>query len=136
MAQYQIGTVVATNGSAVVTGVDPDDPDTMAEMLWDSEVQAGDLFYIKDDPVAYVVQTVDSDTQLTLTANYQGTTVVPAGEPLQGAVYAVHRDFSTNYNFPMPSAQDIGLPVFLRLAMIDIDAEIKLLDDRITTLEP
>jgi hypothetical protein len=136
MAQYQIGTVVATNGSPAVTAVDPDSPDELAPQLWSSEIVSGDLFYIADDPVAYVVQSVNSDTNLTLTSNYQGTTVAPSGTPLEGAYYAIHRDFSTNYAFPLSSQGDIGLPVFLQLVIIDFDTELKLLDDRVVALEP
>jgi hypothetical protein len=142
MSQYQVGTVVATNGSPAVTAVDPDagnpDPadDVLAAQEWLTEVVSGDLFYIADDPVAYVVQSVNSDTSLTLASSYQGTTVVPAGEPLAGANYAIHRDFSTNYAFPLSSQGDIGLPVFLQLVIIDFDTELKLLDDRVTALEP
>ena len=84
MAQYQVGTVVATNASPAVTAVDPSagnpDPndDTLAAQEWLTEVVSGDLFYIADDPVAYIVQSVNSDTSLTLASSYQGTTVIPS----------------------------------------------------------
>jgi hypothetical protein len=136
MSQYQVGTVVATNGSPAVTAVDPDSPDELAAQEWLTEVVSGDLFYIADDPVAYVVQSVNSDTSLTLASSYQGTTVIEDGEPLAGANYAIHRDFSTNYAFPLSSQGDIGLPVFLQLVIIDFDTELKLLDDRVVALEP
>jgi len=145
MAQYQVGTVVATNGSQTVTAVDPDavDPNqgpdwtpTYAAQLWLAEVTSGDLFYIADDPVAYIVESVGSNTQLTLESAYQGTTVVPDGEPLTGADYAIHRDFSTNYSFPLASQGDIGLAVILQQVIIDFDTELKLLDDRVVALEP
>ena len=136
MSQYQVGTVEVTNGSAIVTAVDPDAPNVYAAQLWLAEVTAGDLFYIAEDPVAYVVQTVNSNTQLTLASSYQGATVTAAGTPLVGASYAVHRDFSTNYAFPLTSQGDIGIPVIVQLVIIDLDTELKSLDDRVVALEP
>ena len=138
MAQYKIGTVGVTNGSATVTAVDPDVGNSvLAETLWLTEVTAGDLFYVDGDAVAYSVQSINSDTELVLSSTYQGTTVIPAGSPLLvGAVYAVHRKFSTNYNMPLASQGDIGLPVFIELATIIMDTELQALDDRVVALEP
>lgn len=137
MAQYQIGTVAVSNGSAVVTAVDPDaGGGVFADTEWLTEVSAGDLFYIDGDPVAYLVSSISSDTSLSLSSLYQGTTVTPAGDPLTGANYAIHRDFSSNYNFPLPSSGDIGLSVFIQLAMVTIDSEMASLDARITAIEP
>ena len=142
MAQYQIGTIVVTNGSATVTAVDPsagnDDPDddVLAAQKFLTEVSVGDLFYRSGDSVAYPVQSIQTDTSLTLAAAYQGVTVNPSGTPLAGASYAVHRDFSDNYAFPAVGQGDIGLPVFIQLVTAGIDLELKDLDDRVTALEP
>lgn len=137
MAQYQIGTVAVTNGSGTVTAVDPDAGNGIySDTAWLTEVSAGDLFYVSGDSVAYIVNNVSDDKTLSLTTTYQGTTVTPSGDPLEGASYAIHRDFSTNYSFPLPSRGDIGLSVFIQLAMITIDAEIASLDARVTALEP
>ena len=138
MIQYRVGTVEVTNGSATVTAVDPDAGNNiLAETEWLTEVSPGDLFYVDQDAVAYVVQSINSDTQLTLSSPYQGTTVAATGDPfLIGAYYAVHRLFSTNYSMPLSSQGDIGLPVFIQLATVIIDSELKALDDRITALEP
>ena len=137
MSQYQIGTVAVTNGSASVTAVDPDSGNgILAETLWLTEVSVGDMFYVYGDDVAYTVQTITDDTTLILSAPYQGTTVTPAGTPLAGANYAIHRDFSTNYLMPLANRGDYGLPVFIQLAIIIFDTELKAIDDRVTALEP
>lgn len=70
--RYETGTVSVTNGSAVVTG---------SGTTWGSDtIKAGDFIHVgatgETDPTAtwYEVASVDSDTQLTLTANYTGAT--------------------------------------------------------------
>jgi hypothetical protein len=136
MAQYKVGTVALTNGSTIVDAVDPDNPGTLAQQEWLTEIAVGDLFYVADDAVVYTVLDVISDTQLTLTAPYQGATTVPSGTPLAGVSYAIHRDFTTNYAFPIVSQGDIGIPVMVQRMTIDFDAELKDLDDRVTALEP
>lgn len=138
MAQYQIGSVQVAYGSNQVDAVDPSVADgVLAETLWLSEVTAGDLFYIRGDSVAYTVASVSSNTTLVLTGTYQGETVTPAGDPyLEGARYAVHRDFSTNYNMPMPNKGDFGMPIFLQRAITIMDTTMKGLNDRIAILEP
>jgi hypothetical protein len=142
MAQYRKGTVQIDNGDNIVYGVDPSagnpDPadDVLAAQEFMSEVQAGDLFYIEGDPIAYVVQSPLTDTSLSLTTNYQGATVVPSGTPLKGAGYAVHRDFSANYAFPLTSQGDIGLAVIIQRVIVDLDIELKAIDDRVVALEP
>ena len=143
MAQYKIGTVAVTNGSSTVTAVDPSpgnpDPadDVLAATEWLTEISPGDLFYVNDTDVAYEVLSVSSDTALNLTGAYQGETVAASGSPTQsGAYYAIHRNFSAFYNMPLFSQGDIGLPVFIRLALMIIDSEMKIIDNRVTALEP
>jgi hypothetical protein len=63
-AQYTTGTVTTTTGSQVVTG---------AGTLFSANVDAGMLFRVGSERV-YVVQSVDSNTQITLSEAYQGTT--------------------------------------------------------------
>lgn len=83
---YTTGTVTVTNGSAVVTGA--------GGTLWSANVAVGDRFRISTvndlafaSQVWYTVLTVDSDTQITLTANYaQGT--------LAGQVYTIRKVFT------------------------------------------
>lgn len=138
MSQYQIGTVEVTHGSSSVTAVDPDVGNgILAETQWLTEVSPGDMFYLMGDGVAYFIQSIQSDVEMTLAGTYQGATVVASGSPLlEGAVYAVHRKFSTNYSMPLISQGDIGLPVFVELALVTVDTEMALLDDRVTALEP
>jgi hypothetical protein len=60
------GTVSVTQGAPIVTGNGTN---------WLSTVSPGDVFFIATASSArYTVQSVDSDTQITLTANYAGTT--------------------------------------------------------------
>lgn len=63
-ANYSTGTVTTTSASAVVTG---------SGTSWSANVDAGMLFRISGERV-YVVKTVDSNTQITLTEPYQGST--------------------------------------------------------------
>jgi hypothetical protein len=57
---YTTGTVSVTNGSAIVTGTGTS---------WATSISAGQKFFLLGGP-RYTVQTVNSNTQLTLTANY------------------------------------------------------------------
>ncbi len=69
--QYQQGLVTVTSGSATVTG---------SGTAWLGQIQPGHIFIRAtmvngvrvDDPVAYFVASVTSNTQLTLTAPYGG----------------------------------------------------------------
>lgn len=64
-ALYNTGTVSLTNGSPIVTS---------SGSAFLANVLPGDQFDRVGDGVWYSVQSVDSDTQLTLAANYSGTT--------------------------------------------------------------
>jgi hypothetical protein len=60
------GTVTVTNGSPIITG---------AGTNWLSEVSPGDVFFLASASSSrYTVQSVDSDEQITLSANYAGIT--------------------------------------------------------------
>ncbi len=67
--KYSTGTVDVTNGSAVVAG---------NGTTWSTNVKAGDYLRLGGlndvSAVWYEIQSVDSDTQVTLTANYTETT--------------------------------------------------------------
>jgi len=68
LTEYTTGTVSVTSGSATVTG---------SGTAFSSFVSAGDYFRIDDDGTGsssywYQIDSVDSDTQLTLTSNYLG----------------------------------------------------------------
>ena len=71
MASYRTGTVAVTNGSKIVTGTDT--------AFNTAGVYAGDIFALVDTnglPTGslYEVESVQSDTKLTLRQSYQGTT--------------------------------------------------------------
>ncbi len=69
--RYETGTVDVTNGSAVVTGT---------STAWSGELEAGNPISFgatgANDPAGtwYEIASVDSDTQITLTTNFTGTT--------------------------------------------------------------
>lgn len=63
-ANYTTGTITATNGSRTVTG---------SGTTWNTLVDAGMLLQVGSERV-YVVEKIDSTTQLTLRDAYQGTT--------------------------------------------------------------
>ena len=66
MSQYSTGLVSTTNGSSVITGT---------STAWlTSGIDASDFFIAAGDTVAYTIASIDSDTQITLTANYAGST--------------------------------------------------------------
>jgi phage-related protein len=61
----KVGTVSVTNGSPVVTGTGTKFKATAIK---------GDFFKVAGEGTKYEIQSVDSDTQLTLTSNYTGST--------------------------------------------------------------
>lgn len=72
--RYEVGDATVVNGSPVVAGT---------TTLWDANVKAGDFFSFnatETDPTAvwYEVLTVDSDMQITLTANFIEGSAGPA----------------------------------------------------------
>lgn len=108
MSQYKTGTVSVTNGSQVATGTGT---------LWLSNVSPGDGFTVAGTGVPYTVGSVDSDTQITLNANYAGATQ-------SGAVYAIWRDFTTENNIPELVSGDIEAPTIFTRAMRLIDGSL------------
>lgn len=105
MSQYKTGTVSVTNGSPTVTGTDT---------LW-AGLSTPLYFKIDQDgePV-YEVASVDSNTQITLAGNYQGTTQ-------SGLQYQLVQDFSNNLGIPLPSQGDVDSGDWLRRAIVEID---------------
>lgn len=91
MSQYKTGTAAVTNGSAIVTGTGT---------AWLANVAPGDGFTIAGTGVTYDVGSVDSDTQITLSAPYAGTTG-------SGLTYTVFRDFEENTGAPEMTQGDI-----------------------------
>ena len=72
MAWYRANTCSLTSGSPAING---------ASTAWVANAQAGDAFKGPDEKL-YEVQSVNSDTSITLASNYTGTT-------LAGAAYAI-----------------------------------------------
>ena len=108
MSQYNTGTVAVTNGSATVTGTGT---------AFTANVTAGDFFTVVGDNAFYTVGSVDSNTQLTLAANYAGLTA-------SGKAYTLARDFTTNLGFPVPNQGDIETALVVKRAIEEIDAEL------------
>ncbi|MCK5577842.1 MAG: hypothetical protein KAI14_05935 [Dehalococcoidales bacterium] len=109
--QYREGTISVTNGSAVVTGLNT---------LWDANVVAGAVFKLDlDGDATYVIASVDSDTQITLSANY-------AGDTDSGQSYMIQRSFTPNMGYARPVQGDADLADILREQVIDkIDTDME-----------
>jgi hypothetical protein len=105
MSQYVTGTVAVTNGSASVTGTGT---------AWSANIVAGDVLIIIGGAASYQVASVGSDTGLTLTADYGGTTA-------SGLSYALSRDFTPVFGLPYPQDGDIGTGQLFKRAMLAID---------------
>jgi len=106
MSEYNIGTVNVSNASAIVTG---------SGTLWTTYVLAGQAFMIDGTTVIYTIGSVDSDTQITLTTVYVGTTV-------SSATYSIVTDFTTYFNLYETDYQDKDWPTKLtQLSLRPID---------------
>lgn len=102
MAQYKTGTISVTNGSATVTG---------SGTAWSTNAQAGNTFKIKGESVIYTVASVNSDTSITLSANYAGSTG-------SGKEYIIGRDFTTNHGLTEINPGDVDWPTHLTEGVI------------------
>jgi len=111
MAQYSTGTVATTAASAIVTGTGTS---------WNTEAAVGDIFIASGDVVVYFVQSVDSDTQITLTGNHDTTQ--------SGVTYTLTRDFSTYHNIPLLNSGDIDLGLILNRIVTVIDLALETVD--------
>ena len=100
MAQYRSGLVAVTHGSAVITGTGT---------AWLLNAQPGNSFVVKGIPSVYDIASVDSDTQLTLTAPWQGA-------DLSGVQYAIQRDFTSD-GIPEMAQGDIETAAIFTRAM-------------------
>ena len=106
MSQYQTGTVDVTASSQTVDGTNT---------LWLANVAIGDLFKVTDYDVHYTIANVVSDIELTLNANWAGTT-------LTNKTYQIVRDFTPTYYFPeiWPGDKDWPYHLTTALRMIDL----------------
>lgn len=109
MAQITRGSVDVTNGSQIITGT--------GTLFQTDAADNGDLFVRSGDNVAYAIASVDSETQITLAANYAGAT----GSSVN---YAITVDFTPNFGLPLPQTGDIGVSAQLRDAFTEIDLQL------------
>ena len=107
MSQYSTGTATVTNNSPTVTGTNT---------LWLANVTSGDSFTIAGDGVMYYVASVDSDTQITLSVAYAGTTA-------SGVVYAIGTGFTVPDSFPEMSQGDIETATIFTRGMRKIQSK-------------
>ena len=103
--QYSKGTVTVTNGSPTVTG---------AGTSWLTNAVAGDLFTVRRSGVVYTILSVDSDTSITLNANFG-----QAGSA--GLEYVISRSFTPNFRIPYPEPMDIDVIAIIKTALTLID---------------
>ena len=95
--QYRQFTVNVTRGSRTVTG---------NGTAFTGNVQPGNAFKVKDNPVIYTVSAVVSDTQLTLSANYSGNSIT-------NTQYQITRDYTPNLELAEVHTGDQDWPVHL-----------------------
>lgn len=113
MAQYRAGKASVTNGSATVSG---------SGTFWLANISQGDAFTVAGSNVIYDVASVQSDTQLTLSTPYSGTSVTDA-------TYAITRDFTSPDNFPELVSGDIETPTILTRAIRKIQQKFNTISD-------
>jgi hypothetical protein len=102
MAQITRGLVDVTNGSAVVAG------DSNALFSGGTPaVLVGDAFKVDGDITIYEILSVDSDTQITLTINYGGTTDTGEG-------YTIYQDFTALLELIQVNKGDADLAEILK----------------------
>lgn len=104
--QYKTGTVSTTTASSTIIG---------NGTLWLNEIESGDLFSILGGQM-YTIAAVVSDTELTLTAPFQGNNT--------DVEYAITRDF-TQLGIPLMSRGDINTPEIFTRAMMIIDEKLR-----------
>jgi len=106
MSQYKTGTVSVTNGSSTISG---------AGTAWNT-LSLPLYFKIDvDNSPVYQVGSIDSATQISLTANYAGSTAAGLG-------YQLTQDFTTNYGFPLPCDGDEDAGSWLSRSITEIDS--------------
>ncbi len=117
MSQYRTGTVTVTNGSAVVTG---------EGTLWDVNVSVSDIFKVENINTTYKVLSVDSDTQITLTSNWAGSTLTVQNYQMIG-------DFTDNFSLSEVWLGDKDWQYHLTETLREIDRLLYWLYDRVAS---
>jgi len=105
MSQYQTGTIVTEQGTPKVSGESTE---------WLANVAIGDVFKVSGVNATYTVGLISTDTTLSLTSNYAGTSV-------SGESYQIIRDFTDNYNIPEIWVGDKDWPYHLTQGLRIID---------------
>lgn len=108
MSQYKDGSVSVTNGSATVTGV---------STAFLANAAVGDSFKIQGENATYNITAVGSNTSLTVSPVYAGTTKT-------GQAYVISKDFTPNWGLYEPSGSDVDWPFLLTQALRIIDTNI------------
>lgn len=111
--QIKSGTVSVTNGSPTVTGTNT---------TWLNRANAGDSFIVAGVPVFYTTASVDSNTQLTLSVAYAGTTQSDVS-------YAINQDFTPLTGLPEITTGDIEVAATFTRAMRQIDQQLSTAQD-------
>ena len=111
--QIKSGTVSVTNGSPTVTGTNT---------TWLNRVDAGDSFIVAGIPVFYTIASVDSNTQLTLSVGYAGTSQTDVS-------YAINQDFTPLTGLPEIQTGDIEVAATFTRAMRQIDQQLSTAQD-------
>jgi hypothetical protein len=108
MTQYKTGTVKVLSGEGTVEGTGT---------LWAANVEAVDLFKMKNESVIYQVSSITDNTHLELSTTYNGVT-------RSGEQYQITRDFTPNLLLPEVNPGDIDWPNNVTRALRLIDAKI------------
>ena len=107
MAQVRRGFVDVTNGSNIVTGTNTN---------WTLDVDEGDLFIVDEDTVPYHIASVESNTQILISANYAGTTK-------SDHEYVIHKSYSPVNKYPFPERADVNTATIVKDALLLIDSD-------------
>lgn len=118
--QYKTGTVSVTNGSPDIVGTGTE---------WLATVTVGSMFSLQGSGVPYIVGSVDSDTEITLTSNYAGST-------LSGQSYSLTTSFTPTLGIPYMEQGDIDTATIFKRAALVIETELLDHEARIAALEP
>ena len=111
MSQYNTGTVNVTNASAIITGVGTE---------WLANVTAGQDYIVVlgvvGEDIHRLIQTVDSDTQVTLAAPFGGATDT-------GRTYVIIRNFTTR-GYALLNRQDLAIQEVYNQAITAINSDL------------
>jgi len=111
MAQYKTGKVSITHGSTAVVGY---------STTWDDDgITPGWIFTVKGESNIYWIDSVDSNTEITLSQNYYN----PNGVDLYNASYSIVQDYTTNYEWPKIANTDYNWVNVIRHALLNIDKD-------------